>query len=199
VAALVQSYAYLRPSAVRESAAGRTLALETSGGAASAAVRTHPRVPLPGRWLRGFAEAQVVAAGMALRAEVSAVQAAALLRALPAPGAVCLPGVERLWIVQPVLRHATAVRLYAPASAGGEPAAVAWEFRLPGMRLVVMLSPDAWRGFSGEGGVLRDLATTSAVEDAADLLSVLPAGNRRRRLPGCRGRRACRPAGRAPR
>jgi hypothetical protein len=309
----------LRPSAVRESAAGRTLALETSGGAASAAVRTHPRffdgfltapaaaaaamlavagvavarfdnaagaspdpvvtvgggllrlesfsgccgvyarldilppgldgddvghgttnvdispslrralavlggldplrlavgpedlevqtfdgrfverrVPLPGRWLRGFAEAQVVAAGMALRAEVSAVQAAALLRALPAPGAVCLPGVERLWIVQPVLRHATAVRLYAPASAGGEPAAVAWEFRLPGMRLVVMLSPDAWRGFSGEGGVLRDLATTSAVEDAADLLSVLPAGNRRRRLPGCRGRRACRPAGRAP-
>ena len=43
------------------------------------------RVPLPTRWLRGFAEAQVLAAGMAPRTEVPAVQAAALLRALPRP------------------------------------------------------------------------------------------------------------------
>ena len=160
------------------------------------------RVPLPRRWLRGFAEAQVLAAGLALRAEVPAASAAALLRALPrptsrgsarttrwvlptgrglrpasrpAPGAVCLPGVERLAVLQPVLRHATAVRLYAPANANGEPAAVAWESRLPGMRLVLMLSPDAYRGFSGEGGVLNDLADGTAVDDAADLLGELPA------------------------
>jgi hypothetical protein len=160
------------------------------------------RVPLPRRWLRGFAEAQVLAAGLALRAEVPAAAAAALLRALPrptsrsgarttrwvvpggrglrpvsrpAPGAVCLPGVERLALLQPVLRHATAVRLYAPAGANGEPAAVAWETRLPGMRLVLMLSQDAYRGFSGEGGVLNDLADGTAVDDAADLLCELPA------------------------
>jgi SWIM zinc finger len=160
------------------------------------------RVPLPRRWLRGFAEAQVLAAGLALRAEVPAVQAAALLRSLPrptsrsgarttrwvvpagsglrpasrpSPGAVCLPGVERLSILQPVLRHATAVRLYAPADAEGKPAAVAWEFRLPGMRLVLMLSQDARRGFSGEGGVLSDLAAGTSAEDAADLLAELPA------------------------
>jgi hypothetical protein len=160
------------------------------------------RVPLPRRWLRGFAEAQVLAAGLTLRAEVPAAAAAALLRALPrptsrsgarttrwvvpagrglrpasrpAPGAVCLPGVERLALLQPVLRHATAVRLYAPANADGEPAAVAWESRLPGMRLVLMLSPDAYRGFSGEGGVLNDLADGTAADDAADLLLELPA------------------------
>jgi hypothetical protein len=159
------------------------------------------RVPLPKRWLRGFAEAQVLAAGLALRAEVPAAAAAALLRALPrptsrsgarttrwvvpagrglrpasrpAPGAVCLPGVERLAVLQPVLRHATDVRLYAPAGAEGEPAAVAWEFRLPGMRLVLMLSPDSFRGFSGEGGVLGDLAAGPAAEDAAELLRELP-------------------------
>jgi SWIM zinc finger len=160
------------------------------------------RVPLPRRWLRGFAEAQVLAAGLTLRAEVPAAAAAGLLRALPrptsrssarttrwvvpggrglrpvsrpAPDAVCLPGVERLAVLQPVLRHATSVRLYAPANAAGEPAAVAWESRLPGMRLVLMLSPDAYRGFSGEGGVLKDLAAGTAADDAADLLLELPA------------------------
>jgi hypothetical protein len=160
------------------------------------------RVPLPARWLRGFAEAQVLAAGLTLRAEVPAAAAAALLRALPrptsrsgarttrwvvpggrglrpvsrpAPGAVCLPGVERLAVLQPVLRHATSVRLYAPANAEGKPAVVAWETRLPGMRLVLMLSPDAYRGFSGEGGVLNDLAGGTAADDAADLLCELAA------------------------
>jgi hypothetical protein len=37
-----------------------------------------------------------------------------------------------------------------------------------------MLSPDAYRGFSGEGGVLNDLAAGAAAEDAADLLCELP-------------------------
>jgi hypothetical protein len=136
------------------------------------------------------------------RAEVPAGQAAAFLRSLPRPtsrsgarttrwvvpagralrpasrpasGAVCLPGAERLSLLQPVLRHATDVRLYAPADAAGEPAAVAWEARLPGMRLVLMFSPNAYRGFSGEGGVLGDLAADPAADDAADLLSELPA------------------------
>jgi hypothetical protein len=74
-----------------------------------------------------------------------------------------------------VLRHATAVRLYAPAGTDEKPAAVAWECRLPGMRLVLMLSQDAYRGFSGEGGVLSDLAAGTTADDAADLLCELPA------------------------
>jgi hypothetical protein len=158
---------------------------------------TEKRVSLSKRWRRGFAEAQVLGAGMTLRAEVPAEQAAALLRALPrptkrsgastvrwvvpaagglrpasrpGPGAVCLPGTERLSVLAPVLRYATSVKLYAPAGAEGVPAAVAWETQLPGMRLVLMLSPDARRGFSGDGGVLGDLATDTAAEDAADLL-----------------------------
>ncbi|MDH6128410.1 hypothetical protein P3T39_005393 [Kitasatospora sp. GP82] len=39
----VQTYAYLRPSAVRESAAGRSLALETSGGATPMGAVANPR------------------------------------------------------------------------------------------------------------------------------------------------------------
>ncbi|MGP3750149.1 SWIM zinc finger family protein [Streptomyces sp. IBSNAI001] len=163
------------------------------------------KVPLPQRWLRGFAEAQVLGAGFALRAEVAPAQAAAFLRSLPrltlgsgarttrwvaptgptlrpvsrrAPGAICLPGAERLTGLIPVLRHATGVRLYAPETAKDEGMAVACEVGLPGMRLTLLLSPSASRGFSGEGGVLDDLATGPAAGDAdqvAELISWEPA------------------------
>lgn len=157
------------------------------------------KVPLPDRWLRGFAEAQVIAAGFDLRAEVEAGEAVRFLRSLPrggrsgaagprwvvpsgrtlrpttraVPGAVCMPGPERLVALQRVLRHATALRVYGPAVASGAAAtASAWEVLLPGMRLTLTLSPDAARGFSGEGGVLDALATDEAAADA-ELISVL--------------------------
>ncbi|PZH11370.1 hypothetical protein C1I97_13095 [Streptomyces sp. NTH33] len=158
------------------------------------------KVPLPDRWLRGFAEAQVIAAGFDLRAELPAAEAVRFLRSLPrsgprgaasgprwvvpagralrpatrpVPGAVCLPGPERLAALQRVLRHATALRVYGPAVTGGTAAtASAWEAVLPGMRLTLTLSPDASRGFSGEGGVLDALATDAAAEDA-ELIAVL--------------------------
>lgn len=43
VTQLLQPYAYLRPSAVRDSTAGRSLALETSGGATLAGEVANPR------------------------------------------------------------------------------------------------------------------------------------------------------------
>ncbi|MGW1103869.1 SWIM zinc finger family protein [Streptomyces sp. NPDC002540] len=155
------------------------------------------KVPLPDRWLRGFAEAQVVSAGFDLRAELPAAEAVRFLRTLPrssgnasrgarwvvpvgktlrpttrpVAGAVCLPGPERLAALQRVLRHATALRVYGPV-ADGAATASAWEAVLPGMRLTLTLSPDASRGFSGEGGVLDALATDDAAADA-ELVSVL--------------------------
>ena len=156
------------------------------------------KVPLPDRWLRGFAETQVIAAGFDLRAEVPAAEAVRFLRSLPrgggrsgartaqwlvpagrtlrpttrpVPGAVCLPGPERLAALQRVLRHAVALRVYGPPAADG-PSASAWEVVLPGMRLTLTLSPDASRGFSGEGGVLGALAG-STVEQDAELVAVL--------------------------
>ncbi|WP_246595051.1 SWIM zinc finger family protein [Actinoplanes auranticolor] len=154
------------------------------------------KVPLPQRWLRGFAEAQVIASAFELRAEVPGGDAVRFLRSLPtrgrvadlwvvpagrtlrttsrpAPGAVCLPGPARLAALERVLRHARALRLYGPAvTSGSAPVAGAWEVALPGMRLTVMLSPQVSRGFSGEGSVLESLATPEAETDA-DLISVL--------------------------
>ncbi|MGW7584692.1 SWIM zinc finger family protein [Kitasatospora sp. NPDC054768] len=153
------------------------------------------KVPLPDRWLRGFAETQVLATGFDLRAEVPAAEAVRFLRSLPrgngrsvqqwvvpagrtlrptsrpVPGAVCLPGPERLVALQRVLRHALALRVYGPPG-GPSAMAAAWEVVLPGMRLTLTLSPDASRGFSGEGGVLEALAGADAAADA-ELVSVL--------------------------
>ncbi|MFI6813884.1 SWIM zinc finger family protein [Nonomuraea sp. NPDC050328] len=151
------------------------------------------KVPLPDRWLRGFAEVQVLAAGFDLRAELAGPHAVRFLRGLPrkagaslwlaptgrdlrpvgqgARGSVCLSGVGRLKTLHPLLRFAKTLRVYGPPAPRPEEAS-AWELELPGMRYTLVLSPEAWRGFSGEGAVLDDLATDEAGADA-DVLGML--------------------------
>ncbi|GLY28720.1 SWIM zinc finger family protein [Kineosporia sp. NBRC 101731] len=155
------------------------------------------KVPLPERWVRGFGEIYVLTGDFDARAEIPAAEAARLLRSLPsqrrpggalwfvpagrslrlvsgpAPGAVCLPGPQRLAALLPLLRFATGLRVYGPpANRSGQSVASAWELTLPGMRLTATLSPDVTRGFSGEGAVLDALATGTGADDA-DLVSVL--------------------------
>ncbi|WP_131742688.1 SWIM zinc finger family protein [Actinomadura roseirufa] len=153
------------------------------------------KVPLPDRWLRGFAEVQVITAGFDPRAELRAPDAVRFLRSLPkrardvlwvvpagrtlrltsrpVPGAVCLAGPDRLQTLLPLLRFAVALRVYGPSvTAGDGPTASVWELELPGMRYVLTLSPEISRGFSGEGAVLDALAADEAAADA-DLLGAL--------------------------
>jgi hypothetical protein len=71
-----------------------------------------------------------------------------------------------------VLRYAQALRVYGPAvGAGSQPCLSAWELSLPGMRLTLALSPEAHRGFSGEGAVLDALADAATAD--ADLVGAL--------------------------
>ncbi|GAB2934663.1 SWIM zinc finger domain-containing protein [Micromonospora polyrhachis] len=154
------------------------------------------KVPLPSRWLRGFAEAQVITSSFDLRAQVGATDAMAFLRRLPAgndwsvlwavpagrtlrltsrplPGAVCLPGAGRLAALRPFLRFATHLRIYGPpVGASSGPVSSTWELTTPAMRLSVTLSPEPHRGFSGEGAVLSALASDEVADDA-DLISAL--------------------------
>ena len=146
------------------------------------------KVPIPARWVRGFAESAVLLGGMDVRAEIDAVEARRFLRALPkrsrgeamwaepagrglrlttrpSASAVCLAGPERLATLEPLLRFAKGLRVYGPPVTG-TPAASAWELTLPSGRLLLTLSPDASRGFSGEGAVLDVLATDHATRDA---------------------------------
>lgn len=141
------------------------------------------KVALPPRWVRGFAEASIIAAGMRPVASVSAAEARIFLRSLPRqgssvfwvvpagrglrvstayrPGAACLAAPGRLREMEPLLRYARALTLHAAPSNGG-PAASAWQLDLGAGRVVLTLSPELSRGFSGEGGVLVDLAAPDA-------------------------------------
>lgn len=180
---------------------GQTLHLEVGRDVTvttAEATVTEEKVALPDRWLTGFAEVQVAGSGMTPVLEVGAAEARQLLRALPratgarsaplwavpagrgvrltaAPDreAACLAGPGRLRVLEPLLRFATSLRAYAPAeSDDGRPAASLWELTLDDARVVITLSPDVSRGFSGEGRVLRDLADPRSVADA-DLVAAM--------------------------
>jgi hypothetical protein len=159
------------------------------------------KVPLPERWIKGFAEVQVSASRMLLRHELGRVEARRFLQSLPRTrsrgvawatpaggtlrlttqpddGAVCIAGPERLRLLEKLLPFAQALRVYGPPPTSprvAEPSA--WELVLNGGRVVFVISPELFRGFSGEGGVLSALAAAddAAVEAVAELLHGEPA------------------------
>lgn len=156
------------------------------------------KVPLPTRWLKGFAETQMLSAGMMPRHELTGAALRQFVQALPrssatktvmwatqaarslrlatqaTPGAVCVAGPERLRALEPLLRYATALRAYgAEVAAGEQPQASAWVLELPGARVTLGLSPEKARGFSGEGSVLHLIAGGDANEDAAFVSTLL--------------------------
>lgn len=147
------------------------------------------KVPLPGRWLRGFAEVQALSSGFEPRARLARVEAVRFLQGLPSagraalwalpagrslrltsrpsPGAVSLPEPARLKELVSLLRLGGALTVYGPAvNAASMPTSSCWQLDLPGMRLTLTLSPQASRGFSGEGAVLSALAGEETAEDA---------------------------------
>ncbi|TCJ31066.1 SWIM zinc finger family protein [Nocardioides jejuensis] len=155
---------------------------------------TEKKVPLPERWLKGFAEVQIACATVSPAFDVAASEARRFIRGLPSsgsrkpvwvvpagrglrittrptPDAVSLSGLDRLKPLEPLLRFARSLRAYAaPHDAQG--ATGVWELELDDARFVLVLSPESSRGFSGEGGVLWDLADEQSAEDA-DLISAL--------------------------
>lgn len=165
--------------------------LETLSGSA-----VERKVPLPDRWLKGFAEVQVASAHMVLLHELTAVEARRFLRSLPrtrsravawatpagaglrlasrpTDASACLAGPERLRLLEKLLPFAKLLRVYGPPPTHqrqSDPSA--WELELEGARVVFTLSPELFRGYSGEGGVLSDLtaADEGVVEEIADSL-----------------------------
>jgi SWIM zinc finger len=145
------------------------------------------RVPLPDRWVKGFSEVQVAVADLEPAFELQGVAAQRFLRGLPrgqggkatlwakassagvrlgaraGGGAVCVAAPERLRVLEPVARHTAILRAYAVPD---EETASVWVAELPGARLLLTLSPHFSRGFSGEGGLLEDLADDALAIEA---------------------------------
>jgi hypothetical protein len=107
------------------------------------------------------------------------------LTVTPKPGAACLAGPERLGELRPLLRFTKKLRVYAlPATDGDDqpgvgqaalPAPSAWELTLggTGTRFTLTLSPEKYRGFSGEGALLSALAAADTTAQDAGLIGLL--------------------------
>ncbi|GAA2572611.1 SWIM zinc finger domain-containing protein [Winogradskya consettensis] len=146
------------------------------------------KVPLPPRWLRGFAEVQVLSAGFEQRGVATAdflrrlpkgvlwaIPAGRGLRltSRPVPGAICVPDGSRLAALRGMLRFARSLKVYGPpVTTGSGPLPSTWELDTGVLRLSLTLSPEPYRGFSGEGAALTALSGDEVVDDA-ELISAL--------------------------
>jgi len=134
------------------------------------------KVRLPVRWLKGFAEVQALAAELEPAATLQGPEARRFLSAVPTQvkakdrvwllpvhgglrlsqtagaRAITSSGLGRLHAMRPLARHAQAMHVYASPSGTS-----AFELDFGMARFMLMLSPAAARGFSGEGQLLATL------------------------------------------
>ncbi len=143
---------------------------------------TERKVELPTRWIRGMVEVQSCQAAMQRRFRVSGLEALRFLRTLPkastsrtplwiVPGSaglftttrpadrgVRVTDIRRLRVLEPLLPRAESLTVFTDDAQQ----ASAWVLDFGGVRLTLALSPEVWRGFSGEGQALRALLHASA-------------------------------------
>ncbi|HND55802.1 MAG TPA: hypothetical protein PLV92_25475, partial [Pirellulaceae bacterium] len=139
------------------------------------------KVKLPLRWLKGFVEVQSCLSRMQLRFETDGLEARRFFRELPRmkthrrasyvvpsgrglrvsqlsesdSGAVRVGGLERLRSLETLAPQAETLRVFGDSATG----ASAWELDFGDSRFQLAISPEVWRGFSGEGQSLSRLAT----------------------------------------
>ncbi|RSN19596.1 hypothetical protein DMC63_15535 [Streptomyces sp. WAC 05977] len=142
-------------------------------------------VPLPDRWVAGFAEVAAVTESAVERAKLDKAETRNFLRRLPTavgrsravvsgrglrltsrPGRDSIPatGLHRLRVIEPLVRFAQGLTVHTRPDSE----VATWVLQLDRARLVVTLSPEPSRGFSGEGGWLNSLA---AGLEAPDLVA----------------------------
>lgn len=82
------------------------------------------------------------------------------------PDGVFVNGLNRLDVLRRMMLHVTGLTAYTCGydDGGGAPSLI--EVELPGARLTLGLTSEAWRGHSGEGSLLPKLADDRVLEDA---------------------------------
>lgn len=139
---------------------------------------TERKVELPLRWVKSFCEMQAFEGRMERRCMVGRNAALAFLRSIPAQttsaaeywvvpsgqalrlsqrsaeGGIRLTGIERLRLLLDLAPYATGLEAFADA----RNVASEWVVHLGAVRFHLALSAEVWRGFSGEGQALEQLA-----------------------------------------
>ncbi len=137
------------------------------------------KVPLPTRWIKGFAEVQSHLRGMSARFTLSRVQAQRFLRSLPrgkadhvqwvtpspqggrlsgrqSPGSVMIRGTQRLRLLEKLAGDAESLAVWYNEAQGSS----AWVLDFGGQSLLLALNSEPWRGFSGDGQLLSSVGAS---------------------------------------
>jgi len=153
---------------------------------------TEKKVTLPMRWIKGLTSVQLYLADMDLKFELNKIQTIQLFQTLPkgsvkgdffitkragkfmfstlmTSDGVRIGGIHRLRLLDGVLAISEKIFIYE--SADKQTCAVVCEFGK--MQLLMAFSPDAYRGFSGEGKALEHMTENVPVEWVYGLNSLL--------------------------
>jgi hypothetical protein len=134
------------------------------------------KVALPIRWIKAFGEVQVYQAELVRQFEITMGEARRFLHGLPresrnvmhvipsgktlrlsqrpAPSAIPVHGIERLRILQPLLASGEKMVVWLDPKSKTS----GWQILTPFGSLFLLVSPELYRGFSGEGQLLEKLA-----------------------------------------
>lgn len=151
--------------------------------------RVHERpVQMPSRWVRALGNAAEIHQRMRPVFTLQKAQAQAFVASLPpatgkqqagwltpsrtgvkllprrTPGAAYVSGLHRLSALKRVITNLSSMTFYMAEN--GEPGSFMVEAELPGARLTLSLTAEAWHGYSGEGALLASLAQQELLEDA---------------------------------
>ncbi|NMH29053.1 SWIM zinc finger family protein [Flavobacterium silvaticum] len=144
---------------------------------------TEKKVSLPPRWIKGLTSVQLYLADMDLKFELNKIQAIQLFQTFPKGNtkgeffisrkagkcmfstlggndSVRIGGVHRLRLLEGILPIVD--KIYVYESTDGQTCALVCE--LGKMQLLMAFSPDAYRGFSGEGKVLDTMTENLPME-----------------------------------
>ncbi len=139
------------------------------------------KVKLPLRWLKGFSEVQSSQKSMTSVFNIDRNEAIKFFRYLPRGGSkhpawvvaagrglrlsyhqvnrcVQVMGLERLGVLSDLVQYAQQLSIYADLNNNIS----AWVLSFKDMRFTLVLSEETWRGFSGEGRLLKDMALNSS-------------------------------------
>lgn len=134
------------------------------------------KVPLPDKWIRGLTSVQIYQSASVCLHRFDRLQTLRLFQTLPRGNvkadyyltlragrplfspiqsacAVCIGGIHRLRLLEPLLPYAEALHVYAHPRMQ----TTVWQLRFHGLRFSLSLSRECRRGFSGEGAALEAL------------------------------------------
>jgi hypothetical protein len=150
------------------------------------------KVDLPLRWIRGFAEVQGLQQKLQLALTMPRSVAVRFLKQIPRAksrhdvwiaaqgknltishhkkaGGIRVNGLERLRSLENIVQLCESVSVYADSMN----TLTAWVVTMESQQFTLVLSSKPWRGFSGEGNLLKDLAVHDTDTDTSKILAAL--------------------------